>query len=40
VVNAGNENNPAILALIKILNTAEVRNFINDKYDGAVVPVF
>jgi len=40
VVNAGNENDPAILALIKILNTAEVRNFINDKYEGAVVPVF
>jgi len=40
VVKAGNENNPGILALIEVLNTAELRNFINDKYEGAVVPVF
>jgi len=40
VVNSGNENNPGILALIRVLNTDEVRNFINEKYEGAVVPVF
>jgi len=40
VVKAGNENDPGILALIRVLNTAGLRDFINDKYDGAVVPVF
>ena len=40
VVNAGNEDDPAVLALVRILNTAEVRDFINGKYEGAVVPVF
>ena len=40
VVKAGNENDPGILALIKVLNTSEVRDFINNKYGGGVVPVF
>ena len=40
VVKEGNENNPGVLALIECLKTDEVRNFINDKYEGAVVPVF
>jgi D-methionine transport system substrate-binding protein len=40
VVKAGNENAPGILALIKVLNTDEVRNLINEKYEGFVVPVF
>ena len=40
VVKAGNENKPGILALIKVLNTSEVRDFINSKYEGRVVPVF
>ena len=40
VVKAGNENKPGILALVKILNTSEVRDFINNKYEGRVVPVF
>jgi len=40
VVKAGNENNPGILALIRVLDTAELRNFINEKYEGAVIPVF
>jgi len=40
VVKAGNENDPRIIALINALNSAEVRDFINSKYDGGVVPVF
>jgi len=40
VVKAGNENKPGILALVKVLNTSEVRDFINNKYEGRVVPVF
>ena len=40
VVKEGNEKDPGILALIKVLNTSEVRDFINNKYEGRVVPVF
>jgi len=40
VVKAGNEKDPGILALIKVLNSSEVRDFINNKYEGRVVPVF
>jgi len=40
VVKAGHENDPGILALIKALDSDDVRDFINNKYQGAVVPVF
>ncbi|MGI6751883.1 MAG: MetQ/NlpA family ABC transporter substrate-binding protein [Anaerovoracaceae bacterium] len=40
VVKEGNENNPGILALIKSLNSDDVRDYINEKYEGSVVPVF
>ena len=40
VVREGNESNPAVLALIDALKTDTVRNFILEKYEGAVVPVF
>ena len=40
VVKAGNENNPGIVALINALNSSDVRDFINNKYEGCVVPVF
>jgi D-methionine transport system substrate-binding protein len=40
VVKAGHQTDPGILALINALNSDDVRNFINDRYDGAVVPVF
>lgn len=40
VVKEGNENDPAILALVKALQSNEVRKFIEDTYDGAVVPIF
>lgn len=39
-VKEGNENNEAIKALVEALQSEEVRNFINEKYEGAVVPLF
>jgi D-methionine transport system substrate-binding protein len=39
-VNAGHENDEKIQALVKALQSEEVRKFIQDNYDGAVVPVF
>ena len=39
-VKEGNENNEGIKALIKALQSEKVKTFINDKYDGAVVPMF
>ncbi|MDR2897897.1 MAG: MetQ/NlpA family ABC transporter substrate-binding protein [Spirochaetaceae bacterium] len=40
-VKAGNENKPAITALVKALQSELIRNYINDRYpDGEVVPVF
>ena len=40
VVQRGNENDPRILALREALLTPRVRDFINARYDGGVVPVF
>ena len=40
VVKEGNEGNPAIAALIEALHSDTVRDFINEKYAGAVVPAF
>lgn len=37
-VAEGNENSPAIEALVKVLKSDEIKKFINDTYDGAVVP--
>ena len=39
-VKEGNENNPAILALVDALQSDTVRDFINETYGGAVVPAF
>ena len=39
-VKEGNENNPAILALIEALHSDAVRDYINNTYGGAVVPLF
>jgi len=39
-VKEGNENNEAVQALVKALQSEEVRNFILSTYDGAVVPLF
>ncbi|MGI6221650.1 MAG: MetQ/NlpA family ABC transporter substrate-binding protein [Coriobacteriales bacterium] len=40
VVKEGNENNPGIQALAEALNSDAVRDYINDKYEGAVLPIF
>lgn len=39
-VKEGNENNENIQALVKALQSDEVKAYINDTYAGAVVPVF
>ena len=39
-VREGDENRPEIQALIKVLHSDEIKNFINEKYKGAVVPAF
>ena len=39
-VNAGHENDPAIRALAQALNTPELRQFIQNKYQGALVAAF
>ena len=39
-VKEGNENNEGIQALIKALKSDEVRSFIEETYEGAVVPLF
>ena len=36
----GSENSDAIQALVKALQSEEVRGFIEETYDGAVVPLF
>lgn len=40
VVKEGNENDPAIQALLAALKSQEVKDFINETYDGAVVALF
>ena len=40
VVKEGNENNPAVQALLKALQSDEVKNYIDQTYDGAVVAIF
>ena len=39
-VEEGRENDPAIQALAAAMTSQEVKDFINDTYDGAVVAVF
>lgn len=39
-VRAGDENRPEIQALMKALRSDEVKQFIQDKYKGAIVPAF
>lgn len=40
VVKEGNENDPKVQALVEAILSDEVRDFINNTYDKAVVPVF
>ena len=37
-VKEGNEDSEAIKALVDTLKSDEIKDFINEKYDGAVVP--
>ena len=37
-VKEGNENNEAILALVKVLQSDEIHRYINDTFGGAVIP--
>lgn len=39
-VKEGNENNDAVQELIKALKSQKVKAFMQDKYNGAVVPMF
>ena len=39
-VNSGNENSEKIQALIKALKSDKVKTFIEETYEGAVVPLF
>ena len=40
VVKEGHENDEGIQALVKALQSDEVKQFIEETYDGAVVPLF
>ena len=40
VVKEGNENLPKVQALSKALTSDAIRDYINNTYDGAVVPIF
>ena len=37
-VKEGNENNEGILALVDVLKSKEIQEYINNTYDGAVIP--
>ncbi|MCR5467945.1 MAG: MetQ/NlpA family ABC transporter substrate-binding protein [Lachnospiraceae bacterium] len=37
-VESGNENNEGIQALVNVLKSDEIKAFINETYDGAVIP--
>ena len=38
VVKEGNENNEGVKALVDVLKSDEIKKFINDTYQGSVVP--
>ena len=39
-IRQGDEERPEIKALLKALHSDTVKNFINDKYKGAILPAF
>ncbi len=39
-VKKGKEDDPRVKKLAKLLNSPEVKKFIEDKYEGAVIPAF
>ena len=40
VVKEGNEETPAVLALIEALHSDTIRTYIEETYGGAVIPAF
>ena len=40
VVKEGNEDNEAVQALVEVLHSDTIRDFINEEFGGAVVPAF
>ena len=38
VVKEGNEDNEGIKALVDVLKSDDIKKYINDTYDGAVIP--
>ena len=38
VVKEGNEDNEGVKALVEVLKSDEIKDFINQTYDGAVIP--
>jgi len=40
VVRNGDESRPELKKLIEVLNTEDVKNFIEEKYGGSIVPAF
>lgn len=38
-VREGDQNNPAVLALLEVLHSEEIESFIREKYQGSVVPI-
>lgn len=39
VVKEGNEKDEAVLALVEVLKSKEIASFIEEKYEGAVIPL-
>ena len=39
-VKKGKENDPRVTKLAELLHSADVKKFINDKYQGSVIPAF
>ena len=39
-VNPGDENKPAIQKLAKALQSPEIKKFIEEHYNGAIIPAF
>ena len=37
-VKEGNETNPGVQALVEVLKSDDIKQYINDTYDGAVIP--
>ena len=37
-IKEGNENSEKIKALVDVLKSDEIKQYINDTYDGAVIP--